>query len=241
MQTQSAPPPPATSTPVAPAPPAPVAGSQAVQGVTVVRGPQGTVQLPGGASPREMWQAARAERDELAELMTRLRNRRSDLAEQLRRPDVSGVDRNGLEQHLAEVDQRLIVMEKQMQVAEAKIAAAAGIPGAVRGTSEEQQASDYEDMIGVGMGLSFVLLVPVVFAYTRRLWKKANVVVAPVPAVVQERMSRMEQSLDAIAIEVERVSEGQRFLTKVFTEQRALGQGAAEPIELPAHETVARG
>lgn len=39
--------------------------------------------------------------------------------------------------------------------------------------------------------------------------------------VFDERLDRLQQSLDAIAVEVERVGEGQRFVTK-------LGQQAAE-------------
>lgn len=36
---------------------------------------------------------------------------------------------------------------------------------------------------------------------------------------VQERMSRIEHAVDAIAIEVERMSEGQRFTTRLLAEQ----------------------
>jgi hypothetical protein len=34
-----------------------------------------------------------------------------------------------------------------------------------------------------------------------------------------ERMERMERSIDAIALEVERISENQRFLTKLLSER----------------------
>ena len=36
---------------------------------------------------------------------------------------------------------------------------------------------------------------------------------------VQDRMTRIEQAVDAIAIEVERMSEGQRYTTRVLAEQ----------------------
>ena len=36
---------------------------------------------------------------------------------------------------------------------------------------------------------------------------------------VQDRMSRIEHAVDAIAIEVERMSEGQRFTTRLLAEQ----------------------
>ena len=39
-----------------------------------------------------------------------------------------------------------------------------------------------------------------------------------IPPEVASRLERMEQSLDAIAVEVERISEGQRFTTKLLAE-----------------------
>ena len=39
------------------------------------------------------------------------------------------------------------------------------------------------------------------------------------------RLERIEQAVDAIAVEVERISEGQRFTTKVLNDLRALPQG----------------
>jgi hypothetical protein len=38
---------------------------------------------------------------------------------------------------------------------------------------------------------------------------------------VSSRLERIEQAVDAIAIEVERISEGQRFTTKLLTERSA--------------------
>ncbi len=42
-----------------------------------------------------------------------------------------------------------------------------------------------------------------------------------VPAEVTARLERMEQAIDAIAIEVERISEGQRFTTKLLSERNS--------------------
>lgn len=38
-------------------------------------------------------------------------------------------------------------------------------------------------------------------------------------ALADARLSRLEQAVDAIALEVERISEGQRFTTKLLSEQ----------------------
>ena len=40
------------------------------------------------------------------------------------------------------------------------------------------------------------------------------------PLEVTDRLEKMDQALEAIAIEVERISEGQRFTTKLLSEGR---------------------
>ena len=51
------------------------------------------------------------------------------------------------------------------------------------------------------------------------------------PPEVLARLERMEQALDSIAVEVERISEGQRFTTKLLAER------AGEPSEVaPARD-----
>ncbi len=50
-------------------------------------------------------------------------------------------------------------------------------------------------------------------------------------AEVEDRLQRIEQAVDAIAIEVERMSESQRFVTKVLTERLPPTSG---PPSLPS-------
>lgn len=45
---------------------------------------------------------------------------------------------------------------------------------------------------------------------------------------ITDRLSQLEHSVDAVAIEVERIGEGQRFMTRVLT------QNAADPIDVKA-------
>ncbi len=40
---------------------------------------------------------------------------------------------------------------------------------------------------------------------------------------IEDRLARMEQGIDAMAVEVERISEGQRFTTKLLAERAAGG------------------
>jgi hypothetical protein len=41
----------------------------------------------------------------------------------------------------------------------------------------------------------------------------------------------LEQAVDAIAIEIERISEGQRFVTRLLSERPALGRPMASPAD----------
>jgi hypothetical protein len=58
---------------------------------------------------------------------------------------------------------------------------------------------------------------PIAKAFARRMENAPNQ--AAVPREVTERLERMEQAIDSIAIEVERISEGQRFTTKLLAER----------------------
>src|SRR3954470_13347684 len=60
--------------------------------------------------------------------------------------------------------------------------------------------------------------IPISRAYARRLDSEAKN--PRVPMEVTGRLERIEQSLEAVAIEVERISEGQRFTTKLLSEGR---------------------
>jgi hypothetical protein len=70
-------------------------------------------------------------------------------------------------------------------------------------------------LTGIGIG---------VHSYLRRARRKE---LAAAPQYAEDdRLQRLEQAVDSIAIEVERISEGQRFLTRLQTEHaqdRALG------------------
>lgn len=66
---------------------------------------------------------------------------------------------------------------------------------------------------------------PLARAAAKRMEEGAS---APrIPADVSARLERMEQAIDSIAVEVERISEGQRFTTKLLSERAGGSPGAA--------------
>ena len=61
--------------------------------------------------------------------------------------------------------------------------------------------------------------VPLVRGIVKR-WEREGVV-PTIPGDVTARLERMEHAIDAIAVEVERISEGQRFTTKLLSERES--------------------
>lgn len=71
------------------------------------------------------------------------------------------------------------------------------------------------------MTIMLAIGVPLARAYVRRMDAEPRI-----PSDVAHRLERMEQTLEAVAIEVERISEGQRFTTKLLSE----GQGRGDAV-----------
>lgn len=61
--------------------------------------------------------------------------------------------------------------------------------------------------------------VPMARAYARKMDAQSKN--PSVPLEVTSRLERMEQAIEAVAIEVERISEGQRFTTRLLSEGRS--------------------
>ena len=70
---------------------------------------------------------------------------------------------------------------------------------------------------------------PIARAFARRIEGEGGR--AAIPSDVSARLERMEQSIDSIAVEVERISEGQRFTTKLLSERPGTELPAAPPGE----------
>lgn len=201
----------------------------AARGATITRDAQGRVLVSG--SPTALYRAAVNRRDVLNEQLHELRGQREELAREIRTVASEGADKAGLEKRLTDLDGRISALEANLSEANLAVASAAGVPGVVMREPEPPETGPPEEAIitfSVFLGISTVILA---VSWARRLWKRAGMVIAPVPQVLADRIGRIEQAVDAIAVEVERQGEGQRFLTRVLSESpRAVGPGAAQPV-----------
>ncbi len=71
-------------------------------------------------------------------------------------------------------------------------------------------------LAGMFMIVTLSLGVPLVRAFSRR-WEREQSL--PPSAGDREQLARIEQAIEAMAIEVERISESQRFTTKLLSDR----------------------
>jgi len=69
---------------------------------------------------------------------------------------------------------------------------------------------------------AIIILLPLARAIARRMDRRS---VQQVPPEVSAQLEHLNHAVDAIALEVERISEGQRFTTRLLTEQREASPG----------------
>ncbi|MEO8194368.1 MAG: hypothetical protein ABI681_11015 [Gemmatimonadales bacterium] len=69
---------------------------------------------------------------------------------------------------------------------------------------------------------AIIIGLPLMRAIARRI-ERGTPVAAPLPPEVRDQLQQISQSVDAIAIEVERISEGQRFTTKMLADRSREG------------------
>jgi len=214
--------------PQAPARPAPPVGTGPLQGVpttvpsqiTVSLGPQGSdmITIPAPRTARDI-DALKARRDELSNQLQSVDSRRSKLISQLKQTsDPTAI--KGLESRLSLLDARQLQLESDIQQTGQQLTSPAAGLLATTATQPAFAGLGQRDVMTLSVLSILFIFFPLAFGAARAMWKRSSRP-GPAPAVFTEtaqRLERLEASVDAIAIEIERISEGQRFVTKLLSE-----------------------
>ena len=72
---------------------------------------------------------------------------------------------------------------------------------------------------GMVFVLALVLGLPLVFAYIKRMSRADREPIVSSSPDTDRRLERIEHAIDAMAVEVERISEGQRFVTQLLSDR----------------------
>ena len=211
--------------PPAPAPPRPSA-------VTTVGadGQPVTLSIP---VSQEAVDALVQQRRELSDQLSSVAERRLGLVSQLSSAP-EGVARTGLEERVRVLDSRILQLENDLAVTGRLIASSPAdmVTFATRDVGRSEGGDDFEEglTLGVFLAVGFAVAILAFKRFRRRKQKPARK--TELQSDSTQRLERLEQGMEAIAIEIERVSEGQRFVTKLLSEAAPVGVNArlAEPV-----------
>ena len=200
---------------------------------------EAALRTTGAADPQVVLGGLRAQREELGEQLRSAENLRESIVQDIRQSREQGLDLSGLNTRLAEVDKRIASIDQQIAAAELEVARATAVPGAIPPEPRVvyRNSGDEEGAFFGGFAFALALMVPYLLWRRRRRQKRGPALAAP--ADTAERLRSIEQSVEAIAVEMERIGEGQRFMSRLFTERggiSALAEGAAQPVPVPARE-----
>ena len=190
--------------------------------------------------------ALRAKAADLRLRLSDLDSRRNQLKDRYDRFQGSDADRTALGKELAGVNHDLTSTQVQLETTTEQIDelttqremervfSLQGPPGAIA-TVAPSPADPFlgpKEIMTIASG-GFILMLPLVLVFARRLWIRS----VPRPSLDPEespRLQRMEQAIESIALEVERIGEAQRFTTKLLADRQP--DAAARLSVLPRKE-----
>ena len=199
---------------------------------------------------------------ELVAQLAGLRTEQRLLQRQVQRAGQDAALRTEQIARLSELNAQVARAEGQLTAVRAEVAQRLGLnANQVSETAQplpppifRQRQVDPDMVVGMSFVLAMCFVLPLSIAWAKRVWRGRSPVAAPKTDDVAPRLERLEHAVDAIAIEIERIAEGQRFVTKIFTErpaansQRAgidegkaplaLGAGPIEPIRVAERQGV---
>ena len=212
MQTPPQPPTPA----IVPALPPPNATSVTITGSD---GKPQTILIP---KTQEQVDLLVSRRSQISDQISSLNDRRGELVDNIRTaPD--GVARTGVEERVRLLDQRLLQLESDLASTNSQLAMAVPELISIAETRNNPPSlPDDEFTPGLAVGsVSTLMVLGAVYGWRR--FRRKRRPSEPQPQLARDsndRLERLEHGVEAIAIEVERISEGQRFVTKLLSETR---------------------
>jgi hypothetical protein len=167
-----------------------------------------------------------AQREALSSQIINVRDRRNSIARSYER--ASGANRSGLEQQLRVLDDRLLQLEQDLAESGRALYQSNVTTTSSLGVMPRQFFNMSSGQM-TGISIVFILFVlgPLSASLGRLMWRRSTKPTMP-PGWYDaaHRLERLEQAVDTIAVEVERVSEGQRFMTKIMTQNAAAATSA---------------
>ena len=178
-------------------------------------GKQQTLPIP---RTQEEIRTIQLQREQISDQLENVSSRRSDIAEELART-ASDAAKPGLQQRLQVLDQRILQLEGDLARTGQQLAAApADLVASTEEPSQQAPVDKFGGGFAAGSTSTLAVLGVIILVLSRRWKRRAPKQSRQLDADSAQRLQRLEHGMDAIAIEIERVSEGQRFVTKLLSE-----------------------
>jgi hypothetical protein len=178
--------------------------------------------------------ALKAKRSELSRQLTSVQSRRDEVATELRRTTAESPSAKGLEQRLSVMDERIVQLERDIAANGRELARAPGELVSEEATAERYGPFSSGQLTAISIVSIVMVLGPLAIAAARMMFKRASQP-KPSPQLLEgtARLERIEQAVDAMSIEIERISEGQRFVTQLMS-SKAPAPALVDRTESPA-------
>lgn len=136
-------------------------------------------------------------------------------------PGLSNARENAVEAQIERATERLVRLEDQLTATATGRSVAMTRPPMPPGP-QNVIPEDAKEIAIWGTSIVAVTIVSVAFIRMWSRWLDRRSQPAPAGPDVTPRLDRIEQAIEAVAIEVERISEGQRYTSKMLHDARAL-------------------
>lgn len=175
--------------------------------------------------------ALKAKRSELSRQLNSATDRRRDVVKELQRA-ADGTE-TGIRKRLDVLDERIVQLERDIAENGKALASAPGDLALEEATAPVVRYGPFTagQLTAISLAGTLFVAAPLAFAAARAIVARARQPrLTPEMIEATRRMERMEQAIDAVAVEVERISEGQRFVTQLMakTQQDKLPVGRAD-------------
>lgn len=174
--------------------------------------------------------ALKAKRSELSRQIESAVSRRKTVERDLLKANET--TRPGLEARLKVLDARIIQIEQEIAANGRALASAPLLLAAAEASEQPVRYGPFSSgqLTAISIVGTVGVLMPLAIAAARAILIRARQPkLTPEILEATRRMERMEQAIDTVAVEVERISEGQRFVTQLM----AAKQKDAEALPAP--------
>lgn len=184
---------------------------------------------------RQEIQVIRSQRGEMSDQLQSAQNRRERVLNEIRNAP-AGTEA-GLQQQYQVLSDRIVAIENDIEASGRVLRSGQVSASLVLVPPRGSVRSSASDGAERGAAMAATILIPIALIYMWRSWRRrrrSGRYAVQMNAEQDSRFERLEQAVDAIALEIERVGESQRYQAKLLTEANMMPAGISQRAAEPA-------